>query len=96
VGRFRVVNRGAQDAIVRVADQGSPEAALRLVYVKAGTEVTIGGIGYGVYLVSFSLGPVSKKPRSFGAPLGPFQFVHVQTDSGYQSDEYRLVIEPRR
>ncbi|MGD0200385.1 MAG: DnaJ domain-containing protein [Bryobacteraceae bacterium] len=94
VGRFRVVNSGVQDAIVRVAEQGSPEVALRLVYVKAGTEVTIGGIGSGVYLVSFSLGPVSQKPRSFGAPLGPFQFVHVQTDSGYQSDEYRLVIKP--
>ncbi|MGD0014890.1 MAG: DnaJ domain-containing protein [Bryobacteraceae bacterium] len=94
VGRFRVVNSGVQDAVVRVVEQGSPEEALRLVYVKAGTEVMIDGIGSGVYLVSFSPGPVSKKPRSFGAPLGPFQFVHVQTDSGLQSDEYRLVIKP--
>lgn len=94
-GRLRVLNRSGQDAVVKLAAQGvgSP---LRLVYVRNGTEITIADVGPGVYLVSFSLDPVSSKHPSFGAPFGPFQFVQIDSVSGAQSDEYQIVLRPRK
>jgi hypothetical protein len=94
-GRFRVLNRIGQDAVVKVAAQGGA-APLRLVYVRNGTEITIADLGPGIYLVSFSLDPVSAKRRSFGAPFGPFQFVQIESVSGAQSDEYQIVLKPKK
>jgi len=96
-GKLRISNRSGQDAVARLASQAAPESPLRLVYVQPGTDVTIGSIGLGVYLVSFSLGPVpaSGRPRSFGAPHGPFQFLQIESVNGTQSDEYQIVLKPQ-
>ncbi|HEX8984684.1 MAG TPA: J domain-containing protein [Bryobacteraceae bacterium] len=94
-GLFRIANRSGEDAVARVSSQTAPETALRLVYVRAGTEVNLGNIGPGVYFVSFSMGPVTPKPRKFGTRFGPFQFVQIQSTNGYQSDQYRVVLKPR-
>jgi DnaJ domain len=94
-GRFRVLNRSGQDAVVKVAAQGAG-SPLRLVYVRNGTEIAIADIGPGVYLVSFSLDPVLAKHRSFDAPFGPFQFVQIESVRGAQSDEYQIVLKPKK
>jgi len=95
VGRFRIANRSGKDAVVRVTSQGAPSTPLRLVYVQEGTEVPIEGIGTGVYMVSISLGPLTKAPRRFAPPLGPFQFMQIESaDGGSQSDDYELVLKP--
>jgi hypothetical protein len=94
-GRFRILNRSGRDAVVRVTAQGST-APLRLVYVRNATDITITDIGTGVYLVSFSVDPVSTKRPSFGAPFGPFQFIQIDSVSGAQSDEYQIVLRPTR
>jgi hypothetical protein len=93
-GRFRIANRSGQDAVIRVTSQEAPGTPLRLVYVQDGTEVPIEGIGTGVYMVSISLGPVTKAPRKYGRPLGPFQFMQVESVEGPQSDDYQLVLKP--
>jgi hypothetical protein len=93
-GRFRISNQSGQDAVVRVATQSAPGTALRLVYIQAGTDVTIGGIGTGVYVVGVSLGPMSRAPRSFDTMLGPFQFMQIESEQGAQSDDYQLVLKP--
>ena len=94
-GRFRIANRSGQDAVVRVTSQAAPGIPLRLVYVQEGTEVPIEGIGTGVYMVSISLGPMTKAPRKFAPPLGPFQFMQIESaDGGSQSDDYELVLKP--
>ena len=94
-GRFRIANRSGQDAVVRVTAQGAPGTPLRLVYVQEGTEVPIEGIGTGVYMVSISLGPLTKAQRKFAPPLGPFQFMQIESaDGGSQSDDYELVLKP--
>ncbi len=93
-GRFRIANRSGQDAVIRVAPQGAPGSPLRQVYVQDGTEVPIAGFGTGVYVVYISLGPVTKAPRRFGAPLGPFQFMQVESVDGPQSDDYQIVLKP--
>ncbi len=94
-GRFRIANHSGQDAVVRVTSQAAPGTPLRLVYVQAGTEVPIEGIGTGVYMVGISLGPLTKAPRRFAPPLGPFQFMQIESaDGGSQSDDYELVLKP--
>src|ERR1700690_819119 len=94
-GRFRIANHSGQDAVVRVTAQGYPSAPLRLGFVQAGTEVPIKGIGTGVYMVSISLGTLTKAPRKFAPPLGPFQFMQIESaDGGSQSDDYELVLKP--
>jgi hypothetical protein len=93
-GRFRVANRSGQDAVVRVCSQATPGTPLRLVYVQAGTEVPIGGISTGMYVVYVSLGPLTAAPRKFGAPLGPFQFMQIDSVDGPQSDDYEIVLKP--
>jgi hypothetical protein len=93
-GRFRIANRSGQDAVVRVAEQGAPGTPLRLVYVQASTEVPIAGIGTGVYIVSVSLGPLTKGPRTFATTLGPFQFMQIESVEGPQSDEYQIILKP--
>lgn len=95
-GRFRIANRSGQDAVIRVAEQGTPGTPLRLVYVQADTEVPIGGIGTGVYVVNVSLGTLTKAPRNFAATLGPFQFMQIESVDGPQSDDYQLVLKPSR
>ena len=95
VGRFRIANHSGQDAVVRVTAQGAPGTPLRLVYVQAATEVPIEGIGTGVYMVSVSLGTLTRAPRKFAPPLGPFQFMQIESaDGGSQSDDYELVLKP--
>ena len=95
VGRFRIANHSGQDAVVRVTAQGYPGTPLRLVFVQAATEVPIEGIGTGVYEVSISLGPLTRAPRRFARPLGPFQFMQIESaDGGSQSDDYELVLKP--
>ncbi len=94
-GRFRIANHSGQDAVVRVTAQGYPTAPLRLVFVQAGTEVPIEGIATGVYMVSISLGTLTRAPRKFAPPLGPFQFMQIESaDGGSQSDDYELVLKP--
>lgn len=93
-GRFRIANRSGQDAVIRVASQAAPGAPLRMVYVQEGTEVPIEGIGTGVYLVSISLGPLTRAPRKFAPALGPFQFMQIESVEGPQSDDYQLVLKP--
>ena len=93
-GRFRIANRSGQDAVVRVTAQGAPGTPLRLVYVQAGTEVPIEGFGTGVYMVSISLGPLTRAPRKFAPALGPFQFMQIESVDGPQSDDYQLVLKP--
>lgn len=92
-GRFRISNRSGQDAVARVASQAAPDTALRLVYVQSATDVTVANIGPGVYFVSFSLGPLTSKPMKFGMRYGPFQFVQIQSVSGYESDQYQIVLK---
>ncbi len=94
-GRFRVSNQSGQEAVVRVAERDAPGTPLRLVYIKPDSDVTIGGIGTGIYTVGFSLGPVTSKPRAFTVSQGPFQFIQIEGVTGSQSDEYRLVIRPQ-
>ncbi len=95
VGRFRIANHSGQDAVVRVSAQGAPGVPLRLVFVQAATEVPIEGIATGVYMVSISLGTLTKAPRKFAKPLGPFQFMQIESaDGGSQSDDYELVLKP--
>ncbi|MGE5647450.1 MAG: J domain-containing protein [Acidobacteriota bacterium] len=96
VGKFHIANQSGQDAVARISTQSAPETALRLVYIKSGGEVDITGIGTGVYFVSFSIGPVTNKPRSFGPRNGPFQFLQIDTVSGTQSDQYQIVLKPRQ
>jgi hypothetical protein len=93
-GRFRIANRSGQDAVVRVTAQGAPGTALRMVYVQAGTEVPIDGMATGVYMVSISLGPLTRAPRKFAPALGPFQFMQIESVDGPQSDDYQLVLKP--
>ncbi len=93
-GRFRIANRSGQDAVVRVTLQAAPGTPLRMVYVQEGTEVPIEGIGTGVYMVGISLGPLTKAPRRFAPPLGPFQFMQIESVEGPQSDDYQLVLKP--
>jgi hypothetical protein len=93
-GRFRIANRSGQDAVIRVALQSVPGTPVRLVYVQAGTEVPIEGFGTGVYMVSISLGPLTRAPRKFAPPLGPFQFMQIESVDGPQSDDYQLVLKP--
>jgi hypothetical protein len=94
-GRFRIANHSGRDAVVRVTAQGYPGMPLRLVYVQAGTEVPIEGISTGVYMVSISLGTLTRAPRKFAPPLGPFQFMQIESaDGGSQSDDYELVLKP--
>lgn len=95
-GKLRISNRSGQDAVARLASQAAPETPLRLVYIQPGTDATIGNIGLGVYLVTFSLGPVpaSGRPHSFGPPHGPFQFLQIESVNGTQSDEYQIVLKP--
>ncbi len=96
VGRFKIANHSGQDAVVRVALQSAPTSPLRLVYVQPDTEVPIEGIGTGVYVVSISLGAVTGGPRKFAPPLGPFQFMQVESVDGPQSDEYQIVLKPNQ
>lgn len=93
-GRFRIANRSGEDAVVRVASQAAPGVPLRLVYVQAGTEVPIENIATGVYLVYVSLGPLTKASRKFAPPLGPFQFMQIESVDGPQSDDYQIVVKP--
>jgi hypothetical protein len=95
-GKFRIVNQSGQDAVARVVSQAAPETALRLVYIQSGTDVTIRDIGTGVYFVTFSIGPLMSKPKPFGQRFGPFQFVQIQSVGGYESDQYEIVLKPRR
>jgi hypothetical protein len=95
-GKFRIANQSGQDAVARIAAQAAPESALRLIYIQSGTEINIGDIGPGVYFVSFSMGPLTSKPRSFGPRFGPFQFIQIESVSGTQSDQYQIALKPRQ
>jgi hypothetical protein len=93
-GKFKLINHSGQDAVARISAQAAPSSALRLVYVKSGTEVVVGGIGTGVYFVSFAMGPVRSRLRPFGARFGPFQFIQIESANGAQSDQYQIALKP--
>jgi hypothetical protein len=92
-GKFWISNKSGQDAVVRVAKQKRPADPLRLIYVRRATDVTIGGIGAGNYLVSFSVGPLTDRPRAFGPALGPFTFEVMQGQAEGKSQVYNLTIQ---
>jgi hypothetical protein len=96
VGRLRIVNRSGQDAIVRISSQAAATVPLRLIYLQSGGDVTLMDVGPGVYLISPSLGPITEKRRTFGRPIGPLQFLQVESANGTQSDSYEIVIKPRK
>jgi DnaJ domain len=96
VGKFRIINQSGEDAVARLASQDAPSVSLRLVYIQTGTEVNIGGIGTGVYFVTFSMGPLTSKPRTFGRQYGPCQFRQIQSVRGYESDQYQILLKPRK
>jgi hypothetical protein len=81
--------------VARVASLAAPDTPLRLVYVQSATDVAVSNIGPGIYFVSFSLGPLTSKPMKFGTRYGPFQFVQIQSASGYESDQYQIVLKPQ-
>ncbi len=89
-GSFHISNQSGRDAAVRVAARERPAEALRLVYVRAATGITIPGIDPGVYFVSFCLEPLNNETRKFGPPVGPYT-VHARSGQG---DEYELTITP--
>ena len=93
-GKFKLMNQSGQDAVARISAQAAPNSPLRLVYVKSGTQVVVGGIGTGLYFVSFATGPVRSKLRPFGARFGPFQFIQIESANGAQSDQYQIVLKP--
>jgi hypothetical protein len=93
-GKFRISNRTTLDAVIRVAEQRSPATPVRLVYVQAGTDVTIGGIPTGIYMVGVSMGSLDE-PRSFKTILGPYQFLQIESEQGAQSDDYPIILKPK-
>jgi hypothetical protein len=95
-GVIRIANQSGQEAVAKLSSQSAPEIPLRLVYLQSGHEFTLNNIGPGLYFVSFSLGPVTSKPRMFGRRFGPFQFMQIESTSGAQSDQYQVVLKPVR
>jgi hypothetical protein len=97
----RVVNLTDHEAAAELVSESAPGTTLRLVYIRAGTEVTIAGIGPGVYYLSFRLGqewlPVSRdfaRDRAHGGPVGPLPFFQYRTAEGTQSDRYEITLKP--
>jgi len=100
-GEIKIVNLTEEEAAAQLAGELAPATALRLVYIRAGMEVTVRGIGPGVYYLSFRLGeewlPTSRdfaRRRARGGPVGPLPFFQFHSAEGVQADTYEIVLKP--
>jgi hypothetical protein len=100
-GAIRVVNATDDQAAAELTAEAAPGTAVRLVYIRAGTAVTIEGIGAGVYYLSFRSGqewiPTFRdfaRHRARAGPIGPLPFFQFQSAEGVQGDRYEIVLKP--
>jgi hypothetical protein len=98
VGRLSVNNQTEEDAVATLLDQ-STGATLRMVYVTAGMQTLIDGIGPGVYRLSLSSGSgwngaarAFMRDRTAARSVGPFSFTQVQTAGQVRGDQYSIVL----
>jgi hypothetical protein len=98
VGKVSVSNQTGQDAVASLL-QSDSGAALRTVYISAGMEAAIDGIGPGVYRLSLHSGSGWSwkaggftRDRTAPRSVGPFAFTQVQTAGQVRGDRYGIVL----
>jgi len=102
VGRVTVNNQTDQDAVATLVDQ-TTGSTIRMVYVTAGMEAAIDGIGPGVYRMSLDSGSAWSwgaraftRDRTIPRSIGPFTFTQVQTAGQLRGDQYSIVLRQDR
>ncbi len=101
-GWLAISNTTEQDAVARLTVQGAAGTPLRMVYIRARTDTTISNIGTGVYVIYVTMGQdwdagshrFLRKPSAAG-PIGPFQFIEIDTPGETRSDHYEIVLRPQ-
>ena len=100
-GEVKILNGTETEAAAELVSESGPETPLRLVYIRAGAAVTVGGIGPGIYCLNFRLGeewlPVSRdfaRRRARGGPVGPLPFFQFQSAEGVRADSYEILLKP--
>jgi DnaJ domain len=94
VGTLTITNQTDQDAVATLTEN---DVALRMVYVGAGQQASIGQIGPGVYRLKLAGGSEwSWKVRDFTRNrtlqrfAGPFSFTQIQTPGQVRGDQYHV------
>lgn len=100
-GAIRILNRTEEEAAAELTSELAPNTAVRLLYIRAGMEATMRGIGPDVYYLSFRLGeewlPASRdfaRRRARGGPVGPLPFFQFHSGEGVRADTYEIVLKP--
>jgi len=99
-GELRLLNDSSLEAVVRLVRRNS--AAMRAIYIAPNSAATIASIAVGVYDLDVDLGhDFDAEHLRFGssrvtpAPLGPFQFAEITSDTGISGNRYDVVLKPR-
>lgn len=100
-GSISLENRAELDCSVTLTDE-SRRAPLRMVYLRAGGDATIGGIGPGMYLLSAQFGRLWRQAsftfaesQSRATPVGPLRFEQIEGEGRIQANHYDVVLRPR-
>jgi hypothetical protein len=98
-GSLTIGNQTDLDAVATLFDNAVPAAPLRMIYVSAGHQATIGEIGPGVYRLKLLSGDGwSSRTRDFARnrtlpkSAGPFSFTQIQSPEHVRGDQYKVVL----
>jgi hypothetical protein len=99
-GELGLSNHSDLEAIVELVNRG--RGTTRAVYIAPNSSATIHSIGIGVYDLYVDLGhELDAEHLRFGtsrstpAPLGPFRFAEITSDTGVSGNRYDVVLNPR-
>lgn len=101
LGELHIRNDSEADCVVRVVRRESPGAPLRVVYVRAGQESTIGKLQPDIYrlrvafgrdLDASSLGFLKSETDDYW--VGPFEFFQVESSQSRHGVRYNIVLKP--
>ena len=100
-GELHLSNNSDLDAIVKLAKRGG--LVVRVMYIAPKSSATIAAIEVGVYYLYAELGHELDNEnlrfvssRFTPAPLGPFQFGEITTESGVSGRRFDVVLNPRQ
>ena len=99
-GELLLANRSDLEAVVKLVSRN--RTVVRAVYVAPESSALVGAIGVGVYNLDVDLGRDFdlehlrfRKSRVTPAPIGPFQFAEITSDSGISGSRYEVVLNSR-
>jgi hypothetical protein len=98
-GSLTIGNQTDLDAVAILFDHAVPAGPLRMIYISAGHQATIGEIGPGVYRLKLISGEGwSSRTRDFARnrtlpkSAGPFSFTQIQSPGQVRGDQYKVVL----